>query len=118
MTTLDPHIDMNLDDQLRCGFAAWRARHFGMDALGDPSFVGSQMRGRSVRLRTLDRVRAWMASPTRGKMSSGPFAPGWQVMTDMNGPFRRDDDTRPIHRTRSRMPGPGPNFRTRKERCA
>ncbi len=55
MTTFDTHTDMPLDDRLRRIVAAWRARHgvsvsrFGIDALGDPDFVASQLRGRSVR---------------------------------------------------------------------
>ena len=68
MKTFETHTDMPLDDRLRRSVAAWCARHgvsarrFGMDALGDPGFVGSQIRGRSVRLETADRVRAWMAA--------------------------------------------------------
>ena len=97
MTTLDPHIDMNLDDQLRCGFAAWRARHFGMDALGDPSFVGSQMRGRSVRLRTLDRVRAGMGVAYERRRTPGHSRRDGGH--DRHETFRRDDGARLIHRT-------------------
>ena len=72
MTTIEPHTDMTLDDRLRRDVAAWRARHgvsarrFGMDALGDPGFVASQIRGRSVRLATADRVLAFMGESPLG----------------------------------------------------
>lgn len=42
------------------------ARRFGMEALGDPAFVSSQARGRSVRLGTADRVLAFMGRPRLG----------------------------------------------------
>ena len=63
---------MPLDERLRRSVAAWRARHgvsarrFGMEALGDPGFVGSQTRGRSVRLVTADRVLVFMGHPPLG----------------------------------------------------
>ncbi len=69
MTTFDAHIDLSLDDRLLRLGAVWRARHgvsarrFGTEALGDPGFVGSQMRGRSLRLATADRVLAYMGCP-------------------------------------------------------
>ncbi len=72
MTTLEPHGGMPLDDRLRRAVAAWRARHgvsarrFGAEALGDPVFVFSQERGRSVRLGTADRVLAFMGCPELG----------------------------------------------------
>ena len=72
MKTFETHTDMPLDDRLRRSVAAWRARHgvsarrFGMDALGDPGFVGSQIRGRSVRLETADRVLAFMGDSPLG----------------------------------------------------
>ena len=77
MTTFDAHIDIPLDERLRRTVAAWRARHgvsarrFGTDALGDPGFVGSQMRGRSVRLDTADRVLAYMGYPPLGPLLRG-----------------------------------------------
>ncbi len=72
MKTFDTHTDMTSDDRLRRIVAAWRARHgvcvsrFGIDALGDPDFVASQLRGRSVRLVTADRVLAFMGYPPLG----------------------------------------------------
>ena len=72
MTALDPHADMPLDDRLRRAVSAWRtrrgmsARRFGMEALGDPVFVFSQARGRSVRLGTADRVLVFMGRPPLG----------------------------------------------------
>ena len=72
MMTFDTHTDMTLDDRLRRDVAAWRARHgvsvsrFGIDALGDLDFVASQLRGRSVRLVTADRVLAFMGYPPLG----------------------------------------------------
>lgn len=42
------------------------ARRFGAEALGDPAFVFSQARGRSVRLATADRVLAFMGHPPLG----------------------------------------------------
>ncbi len=72
MTLPDPHADMPLDDRLRRAVTAWRARHgvsarrFGMEALGDPGFVASQERGRSVRLGTADRVLAFIGRPRLG----------------------------------------------------
>ena len=77
MTTFDAHIDIPLDERLRRTVAAWRARHgvsarrFGTDALGDPGFVGSQMRGRSLRLDTADRVLAYMGYPPLGPLLRG-----------------------------------------------
>ncbi len=72
MTALDPHADMPLDDRLRRAVTAWRARRgmsarrFGMEALGDPVFLWSQERGRSVRLGTADRVLVFMGLPPLG----------------------------------------------------
>ena len=72
MKTFDTHTNMTSDDRLRRIVAAWRARHgvcvsrFGIDALGDPDFVASQLRGRSVRLATADRVLAFMGYPPLG----------------------------------------------------
>ena len=72
METIEPPTNMTSDDRLRRSVAAWRARHgvsarrFGMDALGDPGFVGSQIRGRSVRIETADRVLTFMGEPPLG----------------------------------------------------
>ena len=77
MTTFGAHIDIPLDERMRRTVAAWRARHgvsarrFGTDALGDPGFVGSQFRGRSVRLVTADRVLAFMGYPPLGPLLRG-----------------------------------------------
>lgn len=66
MAALDLHPDTPLDDLLRRLVAAFLERHgmsarrFGAEALGDPDFVFSQARGRSVRLATADRVLAYM----------------------------------------------------------
>ena len=71
----DLHPRTPLDDLLRRAVAAWRERHgvsarrFGVEVLGDPGFVFSQERGRSVRLGTADRVlvfiglRSWAKRP-------------------------------------------------------
>ena len=72
MAALDPHPDTPLDDLLRSAVSAWRERHgvsarrFGAEALGDPDFVSSQARGRSVCLVTADRVLAYMGRPPLG----------------------------------------------------
>ena len=72
MTTYGAHTDMPLDERLRRIVALWRTRHgvsagrFGTDALGDPGFVGTQMRGRSLRLDTADRAPAFMGYPPLG----------------------------------------------------
>ncbi len=72
MKTLTHHKDIPLDDHLRSSVAAWRARHwvsarrFGMAAMRDPDFVFSLMRGRSIRLKTADRVLAFMGEPALG----------------------------------------------------
>lgn len=72
MKTLAHHEDIPLDDHLRSSVEAWRARHgvsawrFGMAAMRDPDFVSSLMRGRSIRLKTADRVLAFMGEPTLG----------------------------------------------------
>ena len=72
MAALDLHSDMPLDDLLRRAVSAWRERHgmsarrFGAEALGDPVFVFSQERGRSVRLVTADRVLVFMGCPPLG----------------------------------------------------
>ena len=66
MAALDIHPGTPLDDLLRRAVAAFRerrgvsARRFGAEALGDPGFVSSQARGRSVRLVTADRVLVFM----------------------------------------------------------
>ncbi len=66
MAALDIHPNARLDELLRRAVAAWRercgmsARRFGAEALGDPDFVFSQARGRSVRLGTADRVLVFM----------------------------------------------------------
>ena len=44
------------------------ARRFGTEALGDPDLVSSQVRGRSVRLGTADRVLAFMGLPALGPL--------------------------------------------------
>ena len=46
------------------------ARRFGAEVLGDPNFVSSQARGRSVRLATADRVLA--------RMGLAPLGPGFR----------------------------------------
>ena len=62
----------NLDEQLRRTIGTWiaqrgmSARRFGVEALGDPGFVGSLMRGRSARLDTADRVLRFMGEPLLG----------------------------------------------------
>ncbi len=72
MAALEPHSELPLDDLLRRAVSAWRERHgvsarrFGAEALGDPDFVWSQARGRSVRLDTADRVLAFMGFPPLG----------------------------------------------------
>ena len=66
MAALDIHSDASLDDLLSRAVAAWRerrgvsARRFGAEALGDPDFVFSQVRGRAVGLATADRVLVFM----------------------------------------------------------
>ncbi len=72
MAALDLPAGIPLDDLLRRAVAVWRQRHgmsarrFGMEALGDPDFVFSQLRGRSVRLATADRLLAFMECPPLG----------------------------------------------------
>ena len=72
MAALEIHSDMSLDDLLRQAVSAWRGRHgmsarrFGMEVLGDPDFVFSQDRGRSVRVATADRVLVFMGCPPLG----------------------------------------------------
>ena len=72
MAALELHSDMPLDDRLRRAVAAWRERHgvsarrFGMEVLGDPDFVFSQTRGRSVRVVTADRVLVFMGCSPLG----------------------------------------------------
>ncbi len=72
MITPGTPSDMPFDERLRRTVAAWRTRHgmsarrFGMEALGDPDFVASQMRGRSLRLATADRVLVFMGHPPLG----------------------------------------------------
>ena len=69
MTTFDVHTGLPLVERLRRLVALWRARRgmsarrFGMEALGDPGFVGSLARGRSLRLHTADRVLTFMGYP-------------------------------------------------------
>jgi len=74
MAALDPHAGAPLDDLLRSAVSAWRERHgvsarrFGAEALGDPDFVFSQERGRSVCLDTADRVLAYMGLAPLGRV--------------------------------------------------
>ena len=76
MAALDIHPHAPLDDLLQRAVPAWRercrvsARRFGAEALGDPSFVFSQARGRSVRLGTADRLLVFM--------SLAPLGPAFQ----------------------------------------
>ena len=72
MAALDPRPVTPLDELVRRAVSAWRERHgasarrFGAEALGDPGFVFSQARGRSVRLVTADRVLAHIGHPPLG----------------------------------------------------
>ncbi len=72
MAALDLQSGMPLDDRLRRAVAAWcerrgvSAQRFGVEALGDPGFVFSQARGRSVRLGTADRVLVFMGHAPLG----------------------------------------------------
>ena len=72
MAALELHSDMPLDDRLRLAVTFWRERHgvsarrFGMEVLGDPDFVFSLERGRSVRLATADRILVFMGCPPLG----------------------------------------------------
>ncbi len=76
MAALDLHPCTPLDDLLRRAVAAWRERHgvsarrFGAEVLGDPGFVFSQERGRSVRLGTAARVLVFMGL--------APLGPGFR----------------------------------------
>ena len=77
MAALEHHAGTPLDDVLRHAVAAFRERHgvsarrFGAEALGDPGFVFSQERGRSVRLATADHVLAYMGHPPLGPAFRG-----------------------------------------------
>lgn len=68
----DHNKDILLDDRLRRFVAAWCARHgvsaryLGVAALGDPDFMGALRRGRSVGMKTADRVLAFMGKPPLG----------------------------------------------------
>lgn len=72
MATRDTHSDISLDEHLRRAISFWCARHgvsaryFGVVALGYPDLPASQMRGRSMRLETADRVLAFMGEPLLG----------------------------------------------------
>ena len=63
ISTLDRYVDLPLDERLRHAVAQWRSRHgmsarrFGIKALGDPIFVFSHTRGRSVQFATADQRR-------------------------------------------------------------
>ena len=76
MEALDLHPDTPLEEVLRRLVAAFlerrgmSARRFGAEVLGDPGFVFSQARGRSVRLATADRVLAYMGL--------APLGPGFR----------------------------------------
>ena len=72
MKTLAYHTEMPLVDKLKRCVAAWCARHgvsaryLGRAALGDPDFVDELRRGRSVGMKTADRVLAFMGAPPLG----------------------------------------------------
>ncbi len=72
MKTLAHHTQIPLDDKLKRCVAAWCARHgvsaryLGRAALGDPGFVDALRRGRSVGMKTADRVLAFMGVPPLG----------------------------------------------------
>ena len=74
MTKFGDNTDLPLNDRMRRIIALWRARRgmsarrFGMEALGDPNFVGRQARGRSIKLETADRVLAFMGYPPLGPL--------------------------------------------------
>lgn len=61
---------MNLQQQFAAEVAAFiKAKNltptwFGKQAAGDPSFVFELEKGRAPNLRTIERVRGWMASHT------------------------------------------------------
>lgn len=72
MTTRNTYTDISLDEHLRRAISFWCVRHgvsaryFGVVALGDPDLPASQMRGRSMRIETADRVLAFMGEPLLG----------------------------------------------------
>ena len=63
---------MPLEERLGRSVVLWYARHrvsarrFETEALGDPGFVGTQARGRLVKLQTADRVLVFMGYPPAG----------------------------------------------------
>ncbi len=72
MKTLAHHTEIPLVDKLNRCVAAWCARHgvsaryLGRAALGDPGFVDELRRGRSVGMKTADRVLAFMGEAPLG----------------------------------------------------
>ena len=72
MATRDTPTHISLDEHLRRAISVWcahygvSARYLGVVALGDPDLPASQMRGRSMRLETADRVLAFMGEPLLG----------------------------------------------------
>ena len=70
MTTNDTEV--TLDERLRRAVTAWcrrrgvSERRFGADMLGNPGFVSTLARGRSVQLATADRVLAFIGYPPLG----------------------------------------------------
>ncbi|BBK44146.1 hypothetical protein STVA_41660 [Allostella vacuolata] len=63
MTTLQDQFLAEIEAYLtREGMGATQ---FGIRALNDPRFVFDVRRGRICSVRTVDRVRAWMADPER-----------------------------------------------------
>ena len=67
----------------------------GEEAAGNPSFVGRLRKGASPRLRTVDRVRAWMAAnaneeetrAVRARVSDEKILAGTELPGSMESPF-------------------------------
>ena len=53
--------DLLAEIEAFCARTGMTRTAFGMEALGDPSFVGTLAKGRDLRLSTVARVRAFMA---------------------------------------------------------
>lgn len=57
-----PHADLLEDIRAHCALWGIPPTKFGMDAVGDPSFVSALENGRDCRSKTVRKVRAFMAA--------------------------------------------------------
>lgn len=95
---------MTVQDDFRADIEAFLQRHqmkpaaFGSQALKDPKFVFDLRKGRSPSLKTIDKVRAWMADydAAHGTAEDGAAAPAAGAATPQSPPVEIEGEARPV----------------------